>query len=53
MRRSVVVDKEAMAMGYVEMAELNLAIAADFFAAEEQGWRVAHEVDTTEAGGNA
>lgn len=43
-QRIVQVDKEAMAEGYKEMAELNLSISKEEFLAEEEGWRLSYEM---------
>jgi hypothetical protein len=53
MKRFVVVDKEAMAQGYQEMAELNLGISNSELASEEEGWRAWYDVETKEIGGSA
>lgn len=53
MKKFVVVDKEAMAQGYLEMASLNLSISASELASEEEGWRAWYEVDSKNIGGSA
>lgn len=39
-------DLEAMAKGYVEMAEINLNISNEWFFVEEEGWRKANGLDS-------
>lgn len=53
-KRSVKLDKLAMAQGYLEMAQINLQESWNAYGSEEEGWRLSYEkMDSEEAGGNA
>ena len=53
-KRWVSVDKEAMAKGYQEMAQINLQESWNAYGSEEEGWRLSYEkMDSKEAGGDA
>ena len=47
------IDKDAMAKGYEEMANINLVIAQEDFHLEEEGAKLGYEMDTTKGKGEA
>jgi hypothetical protein len=47
------IEKIKMAIGYLQMAELNLTIATEDFHLEDEGAKLGYEMDSTNTEGEA